>query len=251
MTDWAQYQLDQKTKREELATYRQLKLSRDLKSAKKRKRLNENPKTRVLGDGALSTPHLVVDRDKFMAIWRETAAVLLRQARDAGMELSPDQLLPMLRPRIEALTYARLASENGWSLAQSHNSQRLGRQLTALEQSIFQETQLHGQEWQSTTSDFARLHAAHTTHTALDSVLSQVAGRQTHNPARYQAIWAEIVGLDAAAQSELVSVNETTETAFFRCLNSVLSMSLQRKTDLPKKLASALGKKVKKLRASF
>jgi hypothetical protein len=88
-------------------------------------------------------------------------------------------------------------------------------------------------------------------HTALDRVLGHIEQRQAHNPVRYQTLWAQIVGAAVAQQTRLERVDAATQTAYFRCLNSALSMDLQRRTGLPQKLARALGVPVRRLRAQF
>ena len=78
------------------------------------------------------------------------------------------------------------------------------------------------------------------TRTALNHILGSIEQRQTHNPARYQTLWAQVVGPDAAQQSQLDRVDPATQTAWFRCTNSALSYSLGRKPALVQKLAKAL-----------
>ena len=61
-----------------------------------------------------------------------------------------------------------------------------------------------------------------------DGRIGAIEQRQSHNPARYQTIWADVVGSDAAQQSHLEQIDAATQTAWFRCTNSVLSYDLQR-----------------------
>jgi hypothetical protein len=59
------------------------------------------------------------------------------------------------------------------------------------------------------------------------------------------------VGPDAAQQSQLDHVDPHTQTAYFRCYNSVLSTDLQRRRGLVQKLGRALGLPIRQLRAKF
>ena len=232
-------------KREELKTYRELTLRRDLKSIRQRRRIEASGLQRVLGNGSDSQPYLIVETARYRKLRLEIQRQLLLQARKTGLKLPVDLLLGQLQPRIEALTYAQLAEEAG------HHAQRhvpvaaLGRALTAEEQSHFAASRAA-----SETLPSARA-AVPSSRTALDQVLGHIEQRQTHNPARYQTIWAQLVGPDAAQQSFLDHIDPATQTAYFRCFNSVLSADLQRRTGLAQKLAKALGLPVRQLRAKF
>jgi len=116
----------------------------------------------------------------------------------------------------------------------------LGRPLTPQERAQFAEA----------GGDSMRVANAGTQN-ALHHVLGAIEQRQSHNPARYQTLWAGVVGLDAAQQSHLEQIDAATQTAWFRCTNSVLSYDLQRRKGLAAKLAKALGKPVRQLRARF
>jgi hypothetical protein len=117
----------------------------------------------------------------------------------------------------------------------------LGRALTPQEQAHFAESHALG----------GRALPTRPARAALQEALGQVERRQSHNPARYQAVWAQLVGPDAAVQSELHRIDPATQTAFFRCTNSVLSVDLQRRRGLAEKLGKALGLPIRQLRAQF
>ena len=231
-------------KREELKTYRELALRRDLKSARQRKRVQASGIRRVLGDGSSGQPYLIVETVRYRAVRLEIQRRLLEQARASGLDLPVDLLLGQLKARIEALTYAQLAEET------DHEAQRhiplaaLGRALTAEERKHFAASRAA-----SETPSFTG--AASSSHRALHHVLGHIEERQTHNPARYQTLWAQLVGPDAAQQSFFDHVDPATQTAWFRCFNSVLSSDLQRRRGLVQKLAQALGKPIRQLRVRF
>jgi hypothetical protein len=228
-------------KREELKTYRELELRRDLKSARQRRRVEADGKRRVLGDGSVDRPYLVAATSRYRAVRLETQACLLREAKRDGLDLEVDLLLQQLGPRIESLVYSQLAREAD-ELARHHLPvAALGRALTAAEKTQFAESRAID----------SRVAAQPTSHRALDQVLGQIEERQVHNPARYQAIWAQTVGPDIAQQTHLERIDPATQTAWFRCLNSVLSTDLQRRPGLPQKLGRALGVPLKRLRAQF
>ncbi len=232
-------------KREELKTYSELKLHRDLKSIVKRKKVEANGLRRVLGNGSSGQPYLIVETRRYRQVRLEIQRQLLVEARRDGLHLSVDLLLRQLKPRIEALAYTQLAEET------SHDAERhipvaaLGRALTAEEQVHFAASRAV-----SDTSSTPRT-ATSSANRALNQVLGQVEQRQTHNPARYQTIWAQVVGAEAAQQSYLDRVDPATQTAWFRCTNSTLSYALSRKPALAQKLSKALGLPIRQLRAKF
>jgi len=231
---------EERTKREELKTYRELDLRRDLKSKAQRRRVEANGLRRVIGDGSGTQPYLIVETKRYRAVLLEMQKRLLLEARRTGLEIPADPLLRQLKPRIEAMTYAQLAEECGHEALAHVTLGALGRPLTPQERAHFAAAGI----------DSPRAANAGT-QTALNQVLGAIEQRQAHNPARYQTIWAEVVGLDAAQQSHLEQVDAATQTAWFRCTNSVLSYDLQRRKGLPAKLGKALGKPIRQLRARF
>ena len=234
---------NERTKREELKTYRELDLRRDLKSAMQRRRVQANGLRRVLGDGSATQPCLIVETKRYRAVRLDVQKRLLLEARRAGIELSVDALLRQLKPRIEAMTYAQLAEESRHDAMRHVTMPALGRALTPQERARFADTHAAGESAAHGSSRRAE--------TALNHVLGASEQRQSHNPARYQTIWADLVGPDAAQQSHFEGVDAATATAWFRCTNSVLSYALQRRAGLAAKLAKALGVPVRQLRARF
>jgi hypothetical protein len=228
-------------KREELKTYRELELRRDLKSIRARKKIEANGLKRVLGDGSSGQPYLVVETRRYRQVRLEVQRQLLIKARQNGLDIDVDLLLRQLKPRIEALAYAQLSEETGHDTLKHVPVAALGRALTAEEQTHFAASRAIDK-----TSS-----AGSSAHRALNQVLGQVEQRQSHNPARYQAIWAELVGAEASQQSHFDHVDPATQTAWFRCTNSALSYALSRKPALAQKLGKALGLPIRQLRAKF
>ena len=231
-------------KREEVQTYRELALGRGLKSARQRRRLESTGQQRVIGDGSSSRPYLPVETRRYREVRLEIQRRLLVQARQAGLNLPADLLLRQLRPRVEALAYAQLAEEDDRAAAHQLPVATLGRALTAEERAHFVASH-------AGSEPVAGHEGSRGARVALNHVLGSIEQRQSHNPARYQSIWAQLVGPDAAQQSQLEGVDIATQTAFFRCFNSVLSADLQRRPGLAQKLARALGVPVRQLRARF
>src|SRR5260221_2931064 len=229
--------------REELKTYRELELRRDLKSIRARRRVEAKGDKRVLGDGSGTQPYLIVETKRYREVRLEIQRRLLVQARRTGLNLSVDLLLRQLKPRIEALAYAQLAEEAGHDALRHVPVAALGRALTSEERAHFAASRA--------ASETANPMPNALTRTALHHVLSSIEQRQVHNPARYQTVWAQLVGADAAQQSHLEQIDANTQTAWFRCTNSALSHHLQRQPGLAKKLARALGLPVRQLRAKF
>jgi hypothetical protein len=234
---------EERTKREELKTYRELKLRRDLKSALQRRRVEAGGQRRVIGDGSGSRPYLIVETKRYREVRLEVQKRLLLEARRIGLDLPVDPLLRQLHPRIEAMTYAQLAEESRHEAQRDITVAALGRALTPRERASFAETRAAGEEG-IPTGNFAA-------QTALSHALGAIEQRQTHNPARYQTIWAGVVGPDVAQQSQLEEIDAATQTAWFSCYNSVLSADLRRRAGLAAKLSKALGKPVRQLRARF
>lgn len=230
-----------RTKKEELATYRELELGREMKSAKRRRRIDGAGKLRVIGDGSLERPHLAVPLARYRQARMEHQRLLLLEAQAHGFAVPADKLLAQLTPRIEQLTYAQLAEEARHETTGHVPVAALGRPLTKEERLRFAATSAAGSAISQRRPTIAALHEA----------LGQIERRQSHNPARYQVIWAQLVGPDAAVQSELHRIDAATQTAYFRCHNSVLSVDLQRRRGLAEKLGKALGLPVRQLRASF
>ena len=230
-------------KREELKTYRELALRRDLKSKVQRRKVEANGQKRVLGDGSSTQPFLIVETQRYREVRMAIQRDLLLQARRTGLDLTPDVLLRQLTPRIEALTYARLAEEGSHESLKHIPVAALGRALTSEERQHFAASRA--------ASDGPERARNQTTQTALNHVLGSIEQRQSHNPARYQTMWAQLVGAEAAQQSHLEQIDAATHTAYFRCYNSVLSTDIQRRRGLVQKLAKALGVPIRNLRAKF
>jgi len=230
-----------RAKREELSTYRELELGRELKSIRQRRRVEARGKLRVIGDGTADRPYLSVPAERYLQARREHQRRLLVEARAQGLPLAADRLLSQLTPRVEQLTYAQLADEARHENTRHNPVAALGRALTAEERARFAATRA--------LDDIPA--AAGPASTALDQALGAIERRQNHNPARYQAIWAELVGPDAAVQSQLHRIDPATQIAWIRCHNSVLSADLQRRRGLPAQLTKALGVPVRQLRATF
>ena len=232
-----------RAKREELKTYRELALRRDLKSKIQRRRVEAKGDRRVLGDGSDTQPYLIVEARRYRELRLEIQRQLLLDAKKMGLDLPADLLLRQLKPRVEALVYARLAEESNHEATRHVPCAALGRALTVEERGHFAASRAAA-EGEERVGNAA-------THKALNHVLGSIEQRQTHNPARYQTIWAQLVGAEAAQQSQLDQVDPNTQTAYFRCYNSVLSTDLQRRRGLAQKLARALGIPVRQLRAKF
>jgi hypothetical protein len=232
----------EREKREELKTYRELGLRRDLKSVRQRRRVEADGKRRVLGDGSSTQPYLIVETARYRAARLEAQKGLLLEARASGLHLPVEKLLEQLAPRIEALVYAELARGAEQETLRHHPVAALGRALTTEERARFAASEA------AASTGAPRGRAART---ALNQVLGQIEERQSHNPARYQMLWAQAVGAEAAQQSYLDRVDPATQTAWFRCTNSVLSSDLQRRRGLTQALGRALGVPVRQLRAKF
>ena len=77
---------NERTKREELKTYRELDLRRDLKSIAQRRRVEANGLRRVIGDGSGSQPYLIVEAKRYQAMRLEVQKQFLIEARRIGAQ---------------------------------------------------------------------------------------------------------------------------------------------------------------------
>ncbi len=235
----------QPAKRDELKTYSELGLGRSYKSSRQRRRLAAGGPRLLIGGDDPARPQLVVEREVYMKTRLEVLRRLLVEARDGLPGVGRDFLLDHLQPRIERETYQRLA-------AAYHHAPRLdaafrrlhGRQPTLGERDSLPPAPETAPA--SATAPFDRYRGG-----VLDELLGQIQARQAHNPAHYQTVWAELVGPALAQQSRLEKIAPESATAFFRCLNSALSYQLQRRADLPAKLAKALRVPVRQLKVLY
>ena len=232
-------------KREEMKTYRELSLGRELKSMRRRQRVQAAGRQRILGDGSDRLSYVIVPASRYRELRQEVQRTVLLEAKKAGLDLPLEILLQQLAPRIEALIHARLTDEMDAATAHQAPLAALGRPLTRGEQVHFAASTEEGAA-AKTSRPRRRLSTS-----ALDRVLGKIQSRQTHNPHRYQQVWAQMIGLDAAMQTHLERIDPATQTAYFRCLNSVLSADLQRRPGLPEKLGRALGVPIRRLRGQF
>ncbi|MDE1170376.1 MAG: DciA family protein [Verrucomicrobium sp.] len=227
-------------KREELKTYRELGLDRETKSFRARRRLSGGGPRLLIGGEEPARPPLIVTREAYQRTRAEVLRALLLEVR-AGLGgasgVGKEEVLDALRPRVERETYDRLARAH-------HHGPRLD--------AAFQ--RLHGRA--PTPEERAALPpiAAAPTYAdyrggLLDSLVGSVQRRQAHNPARYQTVWAQLIGPELAQQSQLEKVDQGI--AYFRCLNSALSYQLQRRPELPAQLAKALRVPVRLLKVMY
>ena len=241
----AQFRSQPAAKREELKTYGELGLGRYYKSARQRRRLSGGGPRLLIGGDDPGRPQLVVEREIYNKTRLAVLRALLVRAREELPGVGRDFLLDHLAPRVERETYERLA-------AVYHHAPRLdaafrrlhGRQPTAGERDSLAPTPEAPAS--GGTASFDRYRGG-----VLDELLGQIQARQSHNPDRYQSVWAELVGPELAQQSWLEKIAPESGIAYFRCLNSALSYQLQRRADLPKKLAQALRVPVRQLRVMY
>ena len=224
----------------ELKTYRELALGRELKSIRARRRVDAKGRERIIGDGSSSLPYLAVDARRYREVRLEHQRRLLLEARGGKVGLDPDRLLRQLAPRVE-----------GDGLCTAGDRVAPGTKAPSPRDGPRSRADRGGAE------AFCRVRARRPRPparppSALDRVLHQVEKRQVPQPpARYQTVWAQLIGPELASQSQLDRIDAATQTAWFRCYNSVLSTELQRRRGLPEKLGRALNLPVKRLRVSF
>ncbi len=231
-----------RSKKEELKTYASLGLKRTLKSGSQRRRMVERGAQIVIGSGQPEEPQIIVRRDHYTQVRMGVLAEKLRAIRDKGLNLSRESILDYLAPTVERETYRRL-------LALSKKSSRLetvflqthARLPTRGEQKIFNEQDRPVVSSDNQTSQWRE--------DLLDQILGVIEDKRKNSSGRLQTVWAELVGTEIAQQSSLENIE--SGVAWFRCLSSALSYHLQRRTDLPEKLASKLKLPVRQLKVSY
>jgi len=234
-----------RAKKEEVKTYKDLGLNRSLKSKAQRSRLEKSGVHKVIGGQEAERPYLKASKQRYHEIRREVTREFLEKARASGMTVPLNVLMQHLHGRIEQITYDRLATEQQQSVrVESSFLQHHGRSPTVNEKARFVESSASKESSALPPGWGNRRHAL------IDHLLNTMQDKLTHNPARYQTIWAEIVGAEVAQQSCLERVNGAEGTAYFKCFNSALSYQLQRQAELPKKLSRALGVTVRTLRVT-
>ncbi|NJK92186.1 MAG: hypothetical protein HC904_10365 [Blastochloris sp.] len=77
--------------------------------------------------------------------------------------------------------------------------------------------------------------------------MGKIRQTQDQRPARLQQIWADLVGADAALDSNLEGIDSVRGVAYCRCVSSVRRFELGRQPDLAKRLGTALGKTIKRI----
>jgi hypothetical protein len=244
------------TKREERRTYKDVGLSDALRTKAQRARAERGGAFRVLGGGLTGLPPIAVPAPRWAHVRIEVTRELFLAAQKAGLALDPDKMIEGLQHRIDRVAYDRLAQEMQRAAdLESAFTRHHGRQPTRDERRQFELTaQVHataapasgcGGSGVRKATRRERTQAA----SLVNLVLDRIQGRQTHNPARYQSVWAEAAGTEVSQQSELLRVENGI--AFFRCYNSALTFHLQRRADLPRKLAQALRVPVRQVKAAY
>ncbi|KIE57934.1 hypothetical protein A946_09760 [Methylacidiphilum kamchatkense Kam1] len=84
-----------------------------------------------------------------------------------------------------------------------------------------------------------------------ESLFKRLERKRLHHPAALQAIWKEAVGTHLATYSVLISINEEKQTAFFRCVSSVISYEITKNPKIIEKIASLTGKPIKFLKLIY
>ena len=237
----------EKTKRNELKTYKELGLAREAKTARQRRKLQGGGARFLVGGDDPARPELIVARELYQKTRAEVLRSLLIEVRDRlGGEteaaLTREELFDHLRPRVERETYDRLARAHHHGPRLDAAFQRLhGRRPTAQERALMPPP--------AANKGDGAVSYRHYRGGIVDEVLGQIGARHKHSEVNYQTVWAELVGPRLAQESRLEKIVPESGVAYFRCTKSALSYAIRTKADLPKKLAKALGVPVRELRS--
>lgn len=233
---------DSLSKKNELATYKRLGLSREGKSKRQRQKAEAEKLHRYIGQGTASRPYLKVLRSDYLRVWDEVNTELAQKNAPSG--LTPAEWADWRRVRVEREVYDRLARQHRAMVElESSFQKRHGRGLTPHERSLF--GRMMEKDEGSASSPQKRARALRKSVAA--EVLGKVESKRRHQPARLQQAWATVVGEEAAQETFLEKIDTQNGIAVCRCLSSTLAFKLRRRRNLAAKLGKELGMSLKRI----
>lgn len=186
-----------------------------------------------MGGSGPERPWMKVPVREYQAVWREVAEAWdLARRSEAEADL--------LRPRLEAEVYDRLAARAATGARlESEFLKAHGRQMTAREREIYRKVSVAGG-----AAAGAQERVRNARQVWVSGVMEKIRRKQEGNPRRLQAVWAEVVGVEAAAQTTLESYDAARGVAYCTSLNPVAAYGLRRRAGLAEKLSEALGARI-------
>lgn len=230
------------SKKNEMATYKRLGLSREHKSKRGREKASREKLYCYIGKNAPDRPFLKVLRSEYLRIWDEENVKSASQKAPKGV--SEDQWADLRRHQVETAVYFRLARQHQTlSALETSFQKRHGRGMTPHEKKLF--AKMLEKEPLSVVSSQKRIQSARKS--VVDGVVRKIEGKRRHQPARLQQAWATVVGEEAAQETFLEKMDVQNGVALCRCLSSTLAFKLRRHKTLAAKLGKELGMNIRKI----
>jgi len=226
-------------KKREFATYYRLHLDRQLKSRAKREAVSRKGLYVFLGGDTPDRPYLKVLKSEYLRVWKETAWQLSQQTSGSGGD--PDALFNLLRPHIERQVYRQLSVQSAQMAQLDREFQkRQGRALTVLEKEQYARAlQQQDSPPQAEKGGHRRMW--------INSLLDKVRHNQSNQADFLQQIWANLVGSEAAMETQLYKIDAAKGVAYCRSLSSSRNFQLQGQKNLAALLGKALKTNIRKI----
>ncbi|QSR88940.1 hypothetical protein IT6_01130 [Methylacidiphilum caldifontis] len=84
-----------------------------------------------------------------------------------------------------------------------------------------------------------------------ENLFKRLEQKRLSQPEFLQSIWKEAVGHSLAIYSQLLSIDEEKQTAFFRCVSSVISYEIRNDSQIAAKISSLTGKPIRYLKQVY
>lgn len=231
--DW-----DHSDKRNELRTYKDLKLDRSVKSKAGRARTDRKRLYRTIGMGTPDRPYLLVPRSEYLRVWRECHKEMMAKENKS--------LSDVRRAELERYVYDRLASQTGDLKALASGFRRgHKRDMMPNEEAIYgRALQRDGLKLAVTPTQRAAIQRKMVLH----DLLRKIEAADEDAPFKLEAAWKQAVGSTAdLEESHLEKIDRQAGLAIVQCVNSSRSFALRRRKDLLPKLSNALGIEIKRI----
>lgn len=202
----------EKSKKEELKTYRLLGLSKIPSSQRKRRAIEHRGLEKVIGGNSPDRPSLKIPQTLYWELKEIVYKEFLLKIEKAQILAPLEMILEGAREDLEIKIYDLVVQRKS-------ESKEIG----------FEGFKEHRRN-------------------LLDEVLKQVKSVQKRNPDRYQKLWKETVGAILAQESWLHRVDEKLGIAYIRCFNNALGFQLTRREDFKNSLSQKLGFPIKTFR---
>ncbi|MFZ5807576.1 MAG: DciA family protein [Verrucomicrobiota bacterium] len=219
-------------KRNEVATYKKLNLTREHKSIRRRRLAEASRLYRYIGENSVERPYIKVLKNDYIKLWHETKTKLCPRSSPNNAQLR----------QIEKQVYDELAQKQNLVADLDASFQKKhGRGMTPRERSIYND--LIQQANLSAPAQKVRMRRK----TLLNDLLEKIEYGRKNSPVKLQQAWATLVGEEIAQQTLLERIDSQNGLAICRCFNSTLAFQLRRKKDLAKNLAQALHSNIQRI----